>query len=151
MQGIEICNLDTLFHIVPTDAMTWGIPPFCRWGNSYLDVKAPCTPFPVAAPYHILCWVWIWVTPSLHSKGLPKIFTLLFKLIPFGIFFGSRNTTCYKLSPNNSVFPPPTHIDCLLYARDCPQTQGIALTFKKIFNWRIVALQCCIGFCHTAT
>ena len=27
----------------------------------------------------------------------------------------------------------------------------IALTVKKIFSWRIVALQCCVGFCQTAT
>ena len=23
--------------------------------------------------------------------------------------------------------------------------------FKFVFNWRIIALQCCVGFCHTAT
>ena len=25
----------------------------------------------------------------------------------------------------------------------------VVFSFKIIFNWRIIALQCCVGFCHT--
>ena len=29
--------------------------------------------------------------------------------------------------------------------------QGILFFFKFIFNWRMITLHCCVGFCHTPT
>ena len=39
------------------------------------------------------------------------------------------------------------------WGRSAGQGNGYhsSIFFKFIFNWRIIALQCCVGFCHTST
>ena len=43
-------------------------------------------------------------------------------------------------------FPAPPHSE--LYSRS-PLPNCFLILF--IFNWRLIALQCCVGFCHTST
>ena len=74
---------------------------------------------------NILCWHQSWLFFQLYRK-FTKNFKILWK-IPFSFLFVSH-------IKKFAVFMP------------------IFLIFIfKIFNWRIIGLQCCVGVCHTTT
>ena len=60
-------------------------------------------------------------------------------------FLRARLTVLYRGCPGSH-----SHSQCRSIPFSAHLLQHLLFTDLLIFNWRIIALQCCVGFCHTS-
>ena len=60
-------------------------------------------------------------------------------------FLRARHTVLYRGCPGS-----PSHSQCRSIPFSAHLLQHLLFTDLLIFNWRIIALQCCVGSCHTS-
>ena len=75
-----------------------------------------------------------------HVTGFPSFLRLIFHCMWYAIFYLFMHQWTLGL-----LLPPELWI-LLLWTWVCKYTNFL----KSIFNWRIIALQYCVGFCHTS-
>ena len=88
--------------------------------------------------------------PQLHKSLLKEVYYLVKNLSCALELFTTESTLCaLQLVPHISSFHFRQHRLNPHYRCTLENPWWISASFKKIFNRRIIALQCCVDFCHS--